>query len=701
VVQYTSGLTLYEEALVDTRWISRYWSPIGRLEINPVLKGELIHHTAFGLELDGQSLHRGWALTGYQDAAPEHSGQRHTVVRLQHQVRPVAVRVHTVLDGSPVFSRWLEVENTGTEPAALSSVWVWSGRVFPCTAGDRYYGDRSVFETAYGDYSLGYFVDNKHSSEGHFQWHQLGRETVEIGEDCGKSGWGHPIVYLRDGLAGQVFVAQLAWSGNWRIRVEPKDLVRRDPRESDIVLFARVGPYATAPMRVIEPGETIETPAAHVGFAAGDLTDMVQGLHEHQRRSVFVPPPEGCASLVSYNHWSYMKHELSEQKLLREVDVAASLGTEVFTVDAGWYGREGQPWTITGHWRPGQRLPHGIGPVFDYARSKGLKVGLWVWIEAASQESEVIQAHPDWLLHRDGYALDNQLDLAKPEVAAWVESEIVRIIEEYGLDLFRLDYNASPGEGGYNPRRGYDENTIWRHYEAMYPIWERVRRRYPHLILENCAGGGGRTDLGMASRMHYTWFSDYTLAPRTVRMQNGMMLALAPEVLARPMGVTMNGHLGGDLEMQLWMNMMVGNPCICGVWPTQDDENPVVLERLRRAIAFFKAHVRPMIATCRVYHHTPEIIGQHPQGWCVLEFATPDASKAIVGAFRLAGEGERERAVRFRGLSQAAQYRVWVGSSDEAVTRAGYQLAEQGVLVALPHAMTGTLLSATVVDEAR
>ena len=698
VVRYNSGLMLYEEGLVDSRWIGRYWSPVGRIEPNPMVKGALIDASAFGVEIDGQSLHRGWRLTGYEQREPARAGQKHAVVTLAHQSRPVTLKVHTVLDGSPVFSRWLEIQNTGAAPAALASVWVWSGRVFPFQAGDAYYANTTVLKGVYGDFSLGYFVDNKHSSEGNFQWRALGKETVEIGERRGKSGYGHPIAYLRDGKAGQVFVAQLGWSGNWTIRVEPKDVITRDPTEEDVALFLRVGPHATAPMRVIEPGETVTTPQAHIGFMAGDLTDMVQGLHQHQRSSVLVEPPEGRANLIAYNHWGYMHHEMDEEGLIREIDIAAELGAEMFIVDAGWYGPAGQRWQITGHWRPGARLPNGLKPAFDHARSRGLKCGLWCWIEAASEESEIIQEHPDWLLHRDGRPLNNMLDLTKSEVAEWVESEITHIIEEHDLDLFRLDYNAAPGEGAYSQRHGYDENSIWRHYEAMYAIWDRVRARYPHLVMENCSGGGGRTDVGLVSHMHYTWFSDYVLAPRTIRMQNGMTMALAPEALARVVGVVMNGQLSaGDLDLQMRMNILLGNPGLSGVWPTREDANPLALLRIKRALSLFREHVRPMISSCRVFHHTPVIVGQHPEGWLVLEYASPDADKAIVGAFRLAGAGDTERTIKFRGLSRAREYCVRFDNRDECVKVPGMQLVEQGVVVSLPYPMTSELLLATEV----
>jgi alpha-galactosidase len=230
----------------------------------------------------------------------------------------------------------------------------------------------------------------------------------------------------------------------------------------------------------------------------------------------------------------------------------------------------------------------------------------------------------------------------------------------------------------------------------MYGIWERVRARYPNLILENCSGGGGRTDLGMASQYHYTWFSDYVLAPRGIRMQNGMMMAIAPDRLARLTGIVMNGHLStGDLDLQMRMNILLGSPGLSGLWPTAGDANPIAERQIKKALDFYKQHIRPMIASCKVFLHTPELPGRDPEGWCVIEYATPDTAKAIVGVFRLAGQGEQERTVKLRGVSRHKQYQVWFDNAEEWVVAPGRDLIEQGITIRLPQAMSSELLMAT------
>jgi alpha-galactosidase len=290
--------------------------------------------------------------------------------------------------------------------------------------------------------------------------------------------------------------------------------------------------------------------------------------------------------------------------------------------------------------------------------------------------------------------MNNQLDLAKPEVAKWVEEEIVRLVERYQLDLFRIDYNESSGEGGYNNRHGFPENNQWRYYEAWYGILERIAKRFPKLIIENCAGGGGRTDLGMMSRTHYTWISDYNIQPRTARTLSTMMYALAPELTVRYMGTGMEAHIGGSVDLQARVAFMSGNPCIIGLWRDKEDLCPALRERVRHAAEIFRKHIRPMIQTCKVYHHTPIITGNQPEGWCVLEYGAADQSKIVAGLFRLAGEANEDYVLRLRGVDRSKKYRVLLDNSGQASVYSGAELSERGVTVRLSSPMSSEMVIA-------
>lgn len=87
---------------------------------------------------------------------------------------------------------------------------------------------------------------------------------------------------------------------------------------------------------MLAPGEAVHTPEVHFGGMAADLSEMAQALHAHRRRRVLPAWDAARCGLVSCNHWSYMNREMSEERLIQEIDIAADLGAEVFTIDAGW-----------------------------------------------------------------------------------------------------------------------------------------------------------------------------------------------------------------------------------------------------------------------------------------------------------------------------------------------------------------------------
>jgi alpha-galactosidase len=142
--------------------------------------------------------------------------------------------------------------------------------------------------------------------------------------------------------------------------------------------------------------------------------------------------------------------------------------------------------------------------------------------ERIARNSRVALSYPDWV----GAAYDGEkrlsdvLDLTNPAAAKWMEDQIAGVIDTNGCDYFRLDYNvAGMKEGIRTVRDGYVENGYWRYYEALYAIYDRLRARYPNVIFESCAGGGGRTDIGMVRRFSHQ-VTD--CAPR-VAITNGMV----------------------------------------------------------------------------------------------------------------------------------------------------------------------------------
>ncbi len=49
-----------------------------------------------------------------------------------------------------------------------------------------------------------------------------------------------------------------------------------------------------------------------------------------------------------------------------------------------------------------------------------------------------------------------------------------------------------------------------KYIENLYRLFETLRAEFPEVWFENCAGGGGRVDLGMMARTDFCWASDNT-----------------------------------------------------------------------------------------------------------------------------------------------------------------------------------------------
>ena len=263
-------------------------------------------------------------------------------------------------------------------------------------------------------------------------------------------------------------------------------------------------------------------------------------------------------------------------------------------------------------------------------------------------------------------------------------------IAEEELDFFRLDHNTAIGAGARVMRHGFVESSYWRYYEAQYALYGRLRQRFPEVIFENCAGGGGRTDVGQVCRFSHTWVTDWQIAPRSFTITNGMTMALPPEYVDRLVG-GQSGYSTAELDFQLRLLLFV-RPTLAFLRPEDMDWNPQLLERVRHAMGLYKDFVRPFMATGRIFHHTPSLCGPDPQGSGVLELTSADGDRAICGLFQLAAPQQPEYLLRLRGVDAGRRYRITFDSTGQTGEMDGLALRSQGLPVRLEGALTSELL---------
>lgn len=692
-ISYRSGWAVYEESFMNGQLVGRGWDGAGYVNFydNLLDPADYAQPESFRLEMDGQALATDWKWKGLEKTSGP-GASTHITIQLQHSLRPVKVKVHTDLDGTSVLTRTLEIMNTGARPAALTVACPLSGVL---KRNDRWRSH--LGETGLPLYSLGYFDGDHWGEEGDFHWHDLPSAKYSFDGRFERERWRHPFFVLRNNASGEMFVGQLAWTGGYEFTFDLNPRVGKTAGGGEVLDSAAAltfsgGPAGFGPMRVIEPGETVKTPAIHFGMVIGDLDAAVQAMHTHIRRSVMLEQPDHHGGWVESGIGPEV--EITTEQVNNAIDEAALVGAEVFFIDASWSSPPRADWWRTvGNWRPNlERFPQGLEPFRQRVHAAGMKWGLWMDAERVGDTSQIAKEHPDWLaMNYDGARnMGGQLDLTNPAAAQWVESEISRVIQDYQLDFFRLDYNTGQGRGIRCIRDGYVENGYWRYYQTLYRIWENVRSRFPHVVFENCAGGGGRTDLGLLRTFDHTDQTDWQIAPRSFMITNGMTMALPPEYQDRLVG-GQNGASMATYDFQVRL-LLFTQPKIGFLWPMGAAPNPLVLERTKHWIDLYKNFVRPFVASSRIYHHTPEVRGLDPQGWGVLELCSEDRRRGMCGLFQLSAPVQSSYLFRSRGLDPTKRYRVTFDSSGDTIVIDGFTLMNDGLRIRREEALTSELL---------
>lgn len=679
---YRSGKTVYEEMLYNGGLISCGWNaagyPLNVLTNFPsrIDKRRFAEPFAFNIEIDGQSVDFGLE---FVDFITEKSDENiKSTLILKSSVKPVQIKVHTLLDGTAMFSRRLEIENLSDNSMNLSRLSLISGGL-ECMETGKLTESKKLEDF----YSIGYFSDDGWGREGEFKWRKLSPEVTSIDTRFNRDRFRHPLIFIRNNLMGKMWFAQIGWSGGCRFTVD----YNAQPERDSTRLSFKAEVVSHNPMMILKPHEAFVSPEVHMGHVFGDIDEAVNEMHTHIRKSVLnMPEADGSDALINCGMGA--EHDMSVETSKAFIRQFAEMGGEIFTIDAGWECPPAKETEWGDHnginFPNAQRYPNGISEIADYAHECGLKFGLWVDIETAGKHCSLHKTHPEWFaVNPFGEASPKFLDLSVPEAAEWTENELARIITDYKLDLLRVDHNVDYTE--YFGIRN-SECVSLRLFNAVYKMYENLKKRFPNVIFENCAGGGGRTDLGMMKNFNHTWVSDCQCAPHSVLITNGMTMALPPERVDR-LFAGMGCHSFGSLDLQM-RNCMLGHISLNVISPAAAEINTEQMDFVRHSVEIYKSFIRPFLANSKIYHHTPD---PKSSDFSILELAASDKTKGVIAAFVLAGiKGSIN--IRAKGTDQLKQYKVTLDNDGCSFVVSGRELKQNGITVDIPSSMSSELV---------
>ena len=520
------------------------------------------------------------------------------------------------------------------------------------------------------------------------------RGAITLESRSGKTGFEfQPYVALRTRKAS--YLCQILWSGNWMLHVAPD--------RTGATLSGGLNNWEFR--HRLSAGDSLDLPTVLFGRFDGPFGNAIRKLHDYRR--MHRPDPERAIP-VQFNSWYPFLGEPKAKALVPLIPIVQRLGCEAFVVDAGWYrdenGESDADWDYrTGDWRVSrQRFPNGLREISTQCREAGLGFGLWFEPEVAGPTSSVRHNHPEWMHYIDGKppAANERavLNLGVPEAWQHVFERISRLLRVIGVDWMKWDFNSDLGAGGWAPSLPEEltgQAPLMAHYDGLYRMQDAIRAAFPDLILEMCAGGGGRMDGGILSHAHVNWMSDQAGALRKLAIHFGSQLA-HPAVVCNDWLIDWPGQSEapdqppalvdprGDLAFRLRVAMLgtFGISAPIHRWPEED------IATAAAHVALYKTSLRSIIHHGDRYALTRPPPPDGKGDWAALWYVAKDGRQGVLFAFRLAGSQSR-RAFALPGLRKTRHYRLSFQDGRERTTT-GAELAA-GLSVSLEEAFRSAL----------
>ena len=284
---------------------------------------------------------------------------------------------------------------------------------------------------------------------------------------------------------------------------------------------------------------------------------------------------------------------------------------------------------------------------------------------------------PDW---KPGPFWGAQICLACPEAKKWAIEKTAALVAQQKIDYFKHD--CSPIANACNKkthRHHYGVDASYWATLGYYEVQQSLLARFPHLVLENCSGGGHIKDFGVIQRSHYTVTTD-TLSNLPDRQSlYDSTLALPPLVLQAYTYDNMYPVEGDTPGTFLWRSGMMS------AWQPDPTDSVKWTDEERQSLAvsgqIYKEWIRPILADVKVHRILPRPDGKR---WDGMFHWNSGLRKGTLFVFRPDSQ-ESAQTVRLKGLDAGRRYWLWCeDGSIEPGVRDGRSLMQKGLAIQLP-----------------
>ena len=469
---------------------------------------------------------------------------------------------------------------------------------------------------------------------------------------------------------GECFGSALVYSGNFTASMEKTQI-----GTSRFVMGINPENFEFT----LKNGESFQAPEVIHSFSKNGFEGLTHNYHNIIRNHLFRGKYALAQRPVLINNWEATYFNFNAQKLLAIATEAQKIGADTFVLDDGWFlGRKGDNSSLGDWFVDEEKLGCPLNELISKIGELGMKFGLWFEPECVSENSDLYRTHPDWVLQapdRLGMLGRKQwvLDMSNPKVVDAIFKMMSNILDNNKIEYIKWDFNRYLTDVYSKALPAEKQGEVHHRYVlGVYNLLERITSRYPNVLIEGCASGGGRFDCGMLYYSPQFWASDNTDPMDRLSIQYGTsfcypIISMGSHVTASPNHVTkratpiktrsnvaMAGTFGFELDLTTLTN----------------DE----IELLGRETEFYKKNSE--LIRLGDYYRLTNDTSRHI-AW---QFVSKDKANALaVLVQKTTSVNYKPIIQKFRGLDAAANYRVTVDGEEREGLYSGTALMEIGL----------------------
>lgn len=500
--------------------------------------------------------------------------------------------------------------------------------------------------------------------------------------------------------SGEGIIAAVGWAGQWKATFRT---------EGDTL---HVGAGLEKTNLRLYPGEKIRTPLMMMLFWNGECVDAHNILRRYiVKYSSPKPSGEDLQVPISFPSWGGTTTEkhLANIAKIKELDVCY----DNYWIDAGWFGgpHETLPYQdsadedwygVVGDWNVNTvAYPDGLRVVSDAAHGAGLKFLLWFEIERAVAGTPVAKEHPEWMLHLpESYPRPKvgkyprvesyMIDLSNEDAYQWMLDFLSYHIEETGIDILRNDNNT----GGLKYWTGNDAEdrqgmTEIQYITNFYRLLDEILEKYPHLMIDNCAGGGHRIELEMLRRSVALHRTDYTCHawadPIGCQLHAFGIMNWVPYSNTGTAVKPYDAYsFRSNMNAGLNFNFLPRNER--GDYLEAPEDYPWDWFRM-----MMRQHSEVKDCFNGDYYPLTEFdLGKDV--WCAYQLYKPEEGKGFIMAFRREEAADSVFIAALGGIDPASSYRFYNFDTEEVIELKGADLVSNGFAIVLDHPRSSALI---------